>query len=213
MASISTARHEALLEFSALGQADHLPTGLYLFPSEPTRWNGVLFLHRGYYAGAVLHLTLSLPSSYPSSPPVVTFDSPIFHPLVDPSSGRMRLDWRFPTWRPREDCIALVLHAVKAAFKRKGLESLREALCANVEAYHLYREQTPVFARLASQSALLSASATSLYHPPPSRSEDAPVTPIRFRRLEAGEEDRLAKEVERIGRAKVVGGSQGGERR
>ncbi|TNY23740.1 ubiquitin-conjugating enzyme/RWD-like protein [Rhodotorula diobovata] len=196
--SISTARHEALLEFSALGQADHLPTGLYVFPSEPTRWNGVLFLHRGYYQGAVLHFTLALPSSYPSSAPLVTFDSPIFHPLVDPSSGRMRLDWRFPNWRPREDCIALVLHAVKGAFKRKALEALREAL---------YRDQTAVFARLASQSALLSASASSLYSPPPARSENALVTPIRFRRLEAGEEERLTEEVERLGRAKVVGSS------
>jgi len=49
----------------------------------------------------------------------------------------MRLDWRFPTWRPREDRIVQVLHAIKAAFKRKGLDALREALCANVEAYHL----------------------------------------------------------------------------
>ncbi|BGP36197.1 hypothetical protein JCM10450v2_000095 [Rhodotorula kratochvilovae] len=202
--SISTARHEALLEFSALGQADHLPTGMYVFPSEPTRWYGVLFLHRGYYQGAVLHFTLTLSSSYPSTAPQITFDSPIFHPLIDPSSGRMRLDWRFPAWRPREDCIALVLHAVKGAFKRKALEGLREALCANVEAYHLYRDQTPVFARLASQSALLSSSSSSLYNPPPARSESAPVTLIRFRRLAEGEEDKLRAEVERLGRAKVV---------
>ncbi|GAA5826077.1 hypothetical protein JCM3770_000978 [Rhodotorula araucariae] len=203
-ASISTARHEALLEFSALGQADHLPTGMYVFPSEPTRWNGVLFLHRGYFAGAILHFTLTLPSSYPSSPPQITFDSPIFHPLIDPSSGRMRLDWRFPAWRPREDCIALVLHAVKGAFKRKALEGVREALCANVEAYHLYREQTAVFARLAGQSARLSSAPSALYAPPPARSEGAPVTPIRFRPLEAGEEDKLRAEIERLGKAKVV---------
>jgi len=37
MASLCTARHEASLEFSALGQANHVPTGLYLFPSETTR--------------------------------------------------------------------------------------------------------------------------------------------------------------------------------
>lgn len=99
-------------------------------------WSGVLFIHQGYYRGAVLHFTLMIPSSYPSKPPSVTFESPVFHPLVDPVSGSMRLDWRFPTWRPREDCIWNVLHAMKAAFKRKALDQLREAQCANVEAYH-----------------------------------------------------------------------------
>ncbi|GAA5999994.1 uncharacterized protein JCM10292_003572 [Rhodotorula paludigena] len=205
MATVSTARHEALLEFSNLGNADHLPTGCYVFPTTDLRWSGVLFLHRGYYQGAILHFTLSIPPSYPSTAPTITFDSPIFHPLVDPSSGRMRLDWRFPAWRAREDCISHVLHAVKSAFKRKALEGLREALCANHEAFHLYRNQTAVFARLASQSSLLSAASSTVYAgPPPLRSEHALETPIRFRKLEAGEEERLKAEVERLGRAKVV---------
>jgi ubiquitin-protein ligase len=105
-------------------------------PLASAGWSGVLFIHQGYYRGAVLHFTLTIPSSYPAKAPSVTFESPLFHPLVDPVSGSMRLDWRFPTWRPREDCIWNVLHAMKAAFKRKALDQLREAQCANVEAYH-----------------------------------------------------------------------------
>lgn len=126
-------------------QARHTPSATT--GAEPTiapiGWSGVLFLHRGYYQGAILHFTLSIPPSYPSTAPTITFDSPIFHPLVDPSSGRMRLDWRFPTWRAREDCISHVLHAVKGAFKRKALEGLREALCANHEAFHLCVSRLP----------------------------------------------------------------------
>ena len=38
------------------------------------------------------------------------------------------------------------------------------------------------------------------------------MTPIRFRRLEAGEENRLAEEVEALGRAKVVNGAHEHER-
>lgn len=37
MATVSTARHEALLEFSNLGNADHLPTGCYVFPTTDLR--------------------------------------------------------------------------------------------------------------------------------------------------------------------------------
>jgi len=29
-----TAKQEALIEFSALGQPDHLPLGMYIFPTE-----------------------------------------------------------------------------------------------------------------------------------------------------------------------------------
>ncbi|PRQ77129.1 Ubiquitin-conjugating enzyme/RWD-like protein [Rhodotorula toruloides] len=167
-------------------------------------WSGVLFVHQGYYRGAVLHFTLAIPSSYPSKAPSVTFESPVFHPLVDPVSGNMRLDWRFPTWRPREDCIWNVLHAMKAAFKRKALDQLREAMCANVEAYHTYREQTALFAHLASQTANLSTSSSTLYASPPSRLEDTQPSPIRFRRLEEEEEKVLKAEVQKLGDAKVV---------
>lgn len=98
----------------------------------------MLSIHKGYYAGAILHATLTIPPSYPHAIPRVTFDSTsVFHPLVDPVSGNMRLDSRFPTWRPRQDFIWNVLHFVKAAFKRRTLDDLREPLCANVEAYRL----------------------------------------------------------------------------
>jgi hypothetical protein len=34
LAAPSTARHEALIEFAALGQADHLPLGCYVWPTD-----------------------------------------------------------------------------------------------------------------------------------------------------------------------------------
>ncbi|CEQ38636.1 SPOSA6832_00073 [Sporobolomyces salmonicolor] len=199
-----TARQEALMEFSALGQANHCPLGMYIWPTEVFRWSGVLFIHQGYYASSVLHFTLSIPASYPSKPPSVTFDSPVFHPLVDPVSGRMRLDARFPHWRPREDFIWSVLHFVKGAFKRRALDELREAVCANPEAYRLYRNQTPLFAQLAAQSAALSCSSSVLYAPPPSRSADPNPSAIRFRKLKGEEEDELRSELRTVGERKVV---------
>ncbi|GAA6044257.1 hypothetical protein JCM8097_002097 [Rhodosporidiobolus ruineniae] len=207
LAVAPTARSEAMMEFAALGQDDHTPLGCYVMPSEdPFEWHAVLFLHRGYYAGAVLHFRLLIPPSYPSTAPTVIFDSPIFHPLVDPVSGRMRLDARFPTWRPRRDFLFHVLHFVKASFKRRWLDELREAVCANQEAWRLYRTQTAVFAKLASQSSQLSSSSSALYAPVPSRSDESKISPIRFRRLneKEGEEDKLRERVREEGQRKVV---------
>lgn len=85
----------------------------------------------------MLSFTLTIPRSYPSAPPVVTFQTDVFHPLVDPASGRFALASRFPSWRPRVDFLFHVLHYLKAAFKRAALDELREAACPNKEAYRL----------------------------------------------------------------------------
>ncbi|GAA5909332.1 hypothetical protein JCM6882_000954 [Rhodosporidiobolus microsporus] len=211
LALAQTSRSEAMMEFASLGQEDHCPLGVYVWPTEVFEWSATLFLHRGYYAGSILHFRLVIPPNYPQSPPAVVFESPIFHPLVDPVSGRMRLDARFPTWRPRRDFIFHVLHAVKAAFKRKGLDELREAVCANQEAWRLYRTNPPLFTKLASQSALLSSTPSALYSPAPTRSDDAQPSPIRFRRLkgEEGEEEKLREMVREEGERKVVRGKKG----
>ncbi|GAA5860371.1 hypothetical protein JCM8547_003480 [Rhodosporidiobolus lusitaniae] len=206
LAVAQTSAMEARLEFSSLGQDDHCPLGMYVFPSSDFEWHAVLFVHRGYYAGAVLHFRVLIPPSYPASAPSVVFDSPIFHPLVDPVSGRMRLDSRFPQWRARRDFIHHVLAFVKASLKRQALDSLRESVCANQEAYRLYRSQTTVFHKLASQSAALSSSSSALYTAPPiSRTDaDAEPSPIRFRKLDAVEEKRLREKMEEEGERKLA---------
>ncbi|GAA5886665.1 hypothetical protein JCM16303_001404 [Sporobolomyces ruberrimus] len=201
-----TAKQEALMEFAALGQPDHLPLGMYIYPTEVFRWSGVLSIHKGYYSGAILHFTLTIPPSYPLTIPQITFDSPsIFHPLVDPISGRMRLDSRFPHWRPRQDYVWMVLHFVKSVFKRRGLDELREAVCSNPEAYRLYREQTTLFAKLAAQSSALSTTPSILYGPPPSRTTEPNPSPFHFRKLNGKEEkEELRREVKRLAMAKIV---------
>jgi hypothetical protein len=100
-------------------------------------WACVLFIHRGYYAGAVLHFTLTIPPTYPSQGPSVHFQTDVVHPLIDPSSGKFALGGRFPTWRTGKDYLFMVLFYVKSSFKREALDRLREAGCANLEAYRL----------------------------------------------------------------------------
>ncbi|KAL8734070.1 MAG: hypothetical protein Q9181_003335 [Wetmoreana brouardii] len=62
------------------------PEGVYLSltPGNPLQWSGVLFVRGGPYAPAVLRFVISFPSTYPDSPPLITFLTDIFHPLVTP---------------------------------------------------------------------------------------------------------------------------------
>jgi hypothetical protein len=67
-----------------------------------------------------------------------------------------------------------------------------------------YREQTTLFAKLASQSAALSTSSSVLYSPPPSRTTDPNPSPIQFRKLEKGEKEDLEKKVKELAMSKIV---------
>lgn len=79
-----------------------------------------------------------MPSDYPATAPSVTYQgTAIVHPLIDPATSRVKLDARFPTWRPRQDYICHVLHFLKAMFKRRELDRIRENICANREAYSM----------------------------------------------------------------------------
>lgn len=68
-------------------------------PGDPTLWVGVVFVRKGMpnsllarlsshppgpYAPAVLRFQISFPPSYPALPPLVTFSTDVFHPLLTP---------------------------------------------------------------------------------------------------------------------------------
>ncbi|KAF7301661.1 UBC-like protein [Mycena indigotica] len=59
------------LEFASLGHRDHCPLGIYILPSPDTItvWDGVFFVHQGYFADAVFKFRLTFPSTYPENPP------------------------------------------------------------------------------------------------------------------------------------------------
>ncbi|KAF7541759.1 hypothetical protein G7Z17_g11872 [Cylindrodendrum hubeiense] len=85
----SLRRQQLLSEFAGLKQA--CPEGMFvsLTPGDPTMWSGVLFVRNGPYAPAVLRFQISFPDSYPQLPPLVTFSSDMFHPLITPLTTYM----------------------------------------------------------------------------------------------------------------------------
>ncbi|RWA10028.1 hypothetical protein EKO27_g5088 [Xylaria grammica] len=82
-------RQHLLAEFAGLKQV--CPDGVYvaLTPGDPNLWSGVIFVRDGPYAPAVLRFQISFPDSYPKLPPLVTFSTDIFHPLITPLSTYM----------------------------------------------------------------------------------------------------------------------------
>ncbi|KAI0409046.1 ubiquitin-conjugating enzyme [Xylaria palmicola] len=82
-------RQHLFAEFTGLKQA--CPDGVYvgLTPGDPSLWSGVIFVRDGPYAPAVMRFQISFPDSYPKLPPLVTFSTDIFHPLITPISTYM----------------------------------------------------------------------------------------------------------------------------
>ncbi|RDB22707.1 Protein crossbronx-like [Hypsizygus marmoreus] len=133
---------------------------------------------KGYYADAILKFRLTFPSNYPERPPMVQFVTDVFHPLVSSQNGTFNMAPRFRPWRyaltitsqassyiairPKEHHVFDVLHYIKAAFKKHALDGISESDCLNKEAFR-YHNSTSSFAALATQSSLLSQSASALF--------------------------------------------------
>ncbi|GBE79617.1 putative protein crossbronx [Sparassis crispa] len=157
-------RTAVALEYAALLHAGHCPLGMYVTPSPDNLlvWDAVFFVHQGYYTDSILKFRLTFPPTYPDRPPAVHFLTDVFHPLVSQQGGTFNLAPRFRPWRPKEHHVFDVLHWIKAAFKKHALDEVKEADCLNKEAYR-YHDTTSSFAALATQSSMLSQSASALF--------------------------------------------------
>src|SRR5579862_4320369 len=90
----------------------------------------------GPYSGGIFKFTVMFPPHYPSVPPKLRFTSEIYHPLItDHSDFSLR---PMGKWNAAQMSMTNVLHFLKHAFKKKGLESLRENWCVNPDAFKLY---------------------------------------------------------------------------
>ena len=63
--------------------------GLYVLPDpeDYLTFHGVVFPRQAMYAGGVFKFKITLPPSYPTAPPTVTFLTPVFSPFVDSEVG------------------------------------------------------------------------------------------------------------------------------
>ncbi|XP_054284981.1 protein crossbronx homolog [Macrosteles quadrilineatus] len=76
--------------------------GLYVIPSANSAfvWFCVIFVRKGLYQGGIFRFNLLIPEEFPNCGcPRVVFDSPMFHPSIDPVTGEMEVKSVFPEWK------------------------------------------------------------------------------------------------------------------
>ena len=87
-----------------LASGDSSPDPIILHPVEETnlyRWtSSILGPPDTPFAHHRFTLSLIIPSSYPHSPPAVTFTTPIAHPNIHPKTGEICLDLLKDQWTP-----------------------------------------------------------------------------------------------------------------
>ncbi|KAI6119364.1 UBC-like protein [Pisolithus croceorrhizus] len=184
-------------EYASLRYNKHCPSGMYITPGADSIlvWDGVLFVHKGYYAGSVLKFAVTFPDKYPDMPPTVRFLTDVFHPLVETRTGLLNLMARFPSLEviPTEHRVHDILHFMKALFKAPVLDRINELDVVNKEAFKLrirYQENRTSFTALAQQSAQFSRSPSALYDSPNSKKGYSfPFTPVSHGQVERSPED------------------------
>ncbi|XP_025114730.1 AKT-interacting protein-like isoform X1 [Pomacea canaliculata] len=136
-----------LQEYSMMAEYNQLLKqklpGMYVMPSAKYRflWNGVLFLREKLYAGGALRFTMTIPDNYPDGDcPDFVFEFPIFHPLVDPITGRVDVKRAFPKWRRNVDHLWQVL-----MYARKIFYKIETKAPLNIEAATLYEQNLDKF--------------------------------------------------------------------
>ncbi|KAF9652216.1 UBC-like protein [Thelephora ganbajun] len=184
-------------EYASLRYPGHCPLGMYLIPDKNNIfvWDGVFFVHQGYYSDCILKFRLLFPKDYPNSAPQVQFLTDVFHPLISQKDGSFNLSRRFRPWRPKEHHVYDVLHWVKASFKKQALDEIKDHDCFNKEAFRLYHESTSSFAALATQSSMLSQSASALFDKDHPSMAGKGTHGIAFKELKPDQLDAIRKKI------------------
>ena len=118
------------------------PSGIYLVPEFDNirSFHGVIFLRKGLYRNGIFRFTLALPPTYNSanSHPIITFYPPIFHPLIDSTTGLvdLRCDPSLQEWSADKQYMITALLFIKKIFYVKSYEQYSKI--ANEEALKLY---------------------------------------------------------------------------
>jgi len=141
------------IEFKHL--VGHAPGGIYMFPhpNDIRQLFGVAFLRKGLYRGGIFRFKITLPKDYNSvgSYPHVVFTPPIFHPLVDPTTGVLRLQCseQFSDWDPTKHFLITVLIFLKKIFYLKSFDTMHDV--PNEEAMQLFNAARETFSSRAQE--------------------------------------------------------------
>lgn len=160
LVTLSEYKSQTVKDYSLTIEYKHLqlraPGGVYVVPSFDNLrvWHGVIFIRQGMYRDGIFKFRIDIPDSYPADDarPTVTFHTSVYHPLVDPETGELDLDCRFPTWRYGHDYLVFVLVFIKKIFYTKEFPLQDFPYPRNPEALKLFNlgDKETYLARVAS---------------------------------------------------------------
>ena len=76
----------------------------------------MIFIRAGLYKDAKFKFTMEFLKDFPKSRPVVRFLQPIYHPLINPKSNLLDMNYLFPNWKYGSHLIFTVLSEIKNIF-------------------------------------------------------------------------------------------------
>lgn len=139
--------YKLTIEYKHLKQ--HSPSGVYLLPSLTSLrlFHGVIFLRRGLYSNAIFKFTMQLPDGYNdiNTFPIITFQTPVYNPHVNPATGELDLASAYHTWDPHRHYLVTVLTYLKKIFY---IKSFGDGAVANLEARDLARSHPSEYRKM-----------------------------------------------------------------
>ena len=137
------------IEFKHL--AKHAPGGVYLMPElhDIRKLHGVIFVRRGLYRDGVFRFVMTLPPEYNdiNTHPSIFFTPPIYHPLIDPISGelKLRVEESIREWIPGRHFCLTALVFLKKIFYLKSYDHFETLVVANESARHHFNNEQSIF--------------------------------------------------------------------
>ncbi|XP_042208377.1 AKT-interacting protein-like isoform X2 [Homarus americanus] len=136
------------LEYTLLAEYNLLQkqrvSGVYVVPSgkSPLVWFGVMFLRQGIYQEGIFRFNLHIPENYPDGDvPTVIFETPVFHPLINPDTRELDIKRGFANkWRRNVNHLWHVLLYVRRCFYK-----IETSHPLNPEAAVLYDSDNEMF--------------------------------------------------------------------
>uniref|UniRef100_A0A8C9LN17 UBC core domain-containing protein n=1 Tax=Piliocolobus tephrosceles TaxID=591936 RepID=A0A8C9LN17_9PRIM len=106
-------------------------------------WDVFLFLYSTIYKNGKFKIQIKLNEDYPNSIPEVYFLTPVFHPLINPESGKLNLGVYLNNWSPNTHYMTLIFLYIKNIFYLQ--DEYTKDIIENEKAYFLLHNNKQKF--------------------------------------------------------------------
>ncbi|GAW83801.1 ubiquitin-conjugating enzyme E2 [Plasmodium gonderi] len=109
-------KYSILTEYSFL--VNEIPRGFYCLPQHDNLliWDVFIILYSTVYKNGKFKVQIKLGENHPHSIPEVFFLSPVFHPLINPKTGKLNLGNILNQWTPSCHYMSLIFLYIKNIF-------------------------------------------------------------------------------------------------